>query len=94
MRLSVSEPLTANLWATLEVASGEALAMSGAGAEELPGVTAGLHPQAAEMATAELKGKILRTGTKLRAAYRWQPTHLVTAVAPYAAAEDPGYLSF
>jgi hypothetical protein len=46
------------------------------------------------MATAELKGKILRTGTKLRAAYRWQPTHLVTAVAPYAAAEDPGYLSF
>jgi hypothetical protein len=94
MRLSVSEPLTANLWATVEVASGEALAMSGAGAEELPGVTAGLHPQAAEMATAELKGKILRTGTKLRAAYRWQPTHLVTAVAPYAAAEDPGYLSF
>jgi hypothetical protein len=94
MRISVSEPVTANLWATLEVASGEALAMGGAGADGLPGVGAGLHPEAAEMATAELKGKILRTGTKLRASYRWQPAHLVTAVAPYEAAGDPGYFSF
>jgi hypothetical protein len=94
MRLSVSEPVTANLWATLEVASGEALAMSGAGAEGLPDVGIGLHPEAAEMATAELKGTVPRTGTKLRASYRWQPAHLVTAVAPYDAAGDPGYFSF
>jgi hypothetical protein len=94
MSVSVSEPLTANLWATLEVASGDALAMGGAGAERLPGVAAGLHPQTAEMATAELKGKVLLTGTSVRASYRWQPAHLVTAVAPYEAAGDPGYLSF
>jgi hypothetical protein len=46
------------------------------------------------MATAELKGKVLLTGTSVRASYRWQPAHLVTAVAPYEAAGDPGYLSF
>jgi hypothetical protein len=94
VRLSVSEPVTANMWATLEVASGEALAMSRAGAEGLPGVGAALHPEAAEMATAELKGKVQRTGTNVRASYRWQPARLVTTVAPYEAAGDPGYFSF
>jgi hypothetical protein len=30
----------------------------------------------------------------VRAAYRWQPQHTVTAVNPYAALSDQGYLSF
>ena len=94
MSVAVSEPLTSSLWATLEVASGEALSMSGASAEELPGVAAGLHPETAEMAMAELKGEVLRSGTRLRASYRWQPQHLVTGVDPYEAAEDPAYFSF
>jgi len=94
MSLTVSQPLTANLWATLEVASGEALEMRGTSAEGLPGVAAGLHPQAAGMATAELQGKVLRSGTNLRASYRWQPHRLVTTVAPYASAGDPAYFSF
>jgi hypothetical protein len=37
---------------------------------------------------------VLRTGTKLCAAYRWQPRHLVTAVGPYDALGDQAYLSF
>ena len=94
MRLTVSEPLTSNLWATLEVASGAALAMNGASAEQLPGVSTGLHPRDAGVATAELKGKVLRTGTKLRVSYRWQPQRLVTAVDPYEASGDQGYLGF
>jgi hypothetical protein len=94
MRVTVSEPLTSDLWATLEVASGAALAMNGASAGQLPGVSAGLHPRDAEVATAELKGKVLRTGTKLRASYRWQPQRLVTAVDPYELSGDQAYLSF
>ena len=46
------------------------------------------------MAMAELKGEVLRSGTRLRASYRWQPQHLVTGVDPYEAAEDPAYFSF
>jgi hypothetical protein len=95
MSVTVSEPLTQNLWASVEYASGEALAMSGgASAQELPAVSAGLHPEAVGSATAELKGKVLCTGTKLRASYHWQPRHLVTAVDAYDASGDPAYLGF
>jgi len=95
MSVTVSEPLTQNLWASVEYASGEALAMSGgAGAQELPGVAAGLHPEAARAATAELKGQVMCTGTKLRASYHWQPRHMVTAVDAYDASGDPAYLGF
>jgi hypothetical protein len=95
MSVTVSEPLTSSLWASVEYASGEALAMSGgASAQQLPGVSAGLHPEAAGAATAELKGQVLCTGTKLRASYHWQPRHLVTAVDAYDASGDPGYLGF
>ncbi|MGA1981643.1 MAG: carboxypeptidase-like regulatory domain-containing protein [Acidobacteriaceae bacterium] len=94
MSVTVSEPLTQSLWATLEYANGEALAMSGGSAEQLPGVAAGLHAEAAGAASAELKGQVLRTGTRLRASYHWQPHHLVTAVDAYDASGDQGYLSF
>jgi hypothetical protein len=86
--LTLSEPLTPNLWAALEYESGTAL---GTGSEPGP---AGLQPTSAEAATVAVKGRVQRTGTKLRAAYRWQPRHLVTAVAPYEAFSDQAYLSF
>jgi hypothetical protein len=92
--LTVSEPLTPNLWATLEVANGAALSAKNAGTEQLADVAAGLHPEAAQTATAELQGKVLRTGTRLRASYRWQPRHLMTAVDSYEAGNGQGYLSF
>jgi hypothetical protein len=41
-----------------------------------------------------VKGRLLRTGTKLRAAYRWQPRRLATAVGPYEAFSDQAFLSF
>ena len=92
--LTLSEPLTPSLWAALEYESGAALATQNASAEELPQVVAGLHATAASAATVALKGRMLRTGTKLRAAYRWQPRHLVTAVGPYEALSDQAFLSF
>ena len=91
MRLTVSEPLTSNLWATLEVCkrrgAGDANARARRGCRRS---RPGLHPETAEAATAALQGQVLRTGTKLRASYRWQPRHLVTAVNPYDGVERPG----
>jgi hypothetical protein len=88
VRLTLSGPLTPGLWAALEYESGAAL---GTGNEQGP---AGLHATPAEAATVAVKGRVQCTGTKLRAAYRWQPRHLVTAVAPYEAFSDQAYLSF
>jgi len=86
--LTLSEPLTGGLWAALEFVSGAALET---GNEQGP---AGLQPASAEAATVAVKGRVLRTGTKLRAAYRWQPRRLATAVGPYEAFSDQAFLSF
>jgi hypothetical protein len=53
-----------------------------------------LHAEAAQAATVAVKGRVVRTGTKLRAAYRWQTDHTVTAVGPYEANSNQSYLSF
>lgn len=86
--LTLSEQLTPNLWVALEYDSGSAMAT---GSEPGP---AGLQPEAGQAATVAVKGRALCTGTKLRAAYRWQPKHMVTAVGPYEAFSDQAYLSF
>jgi hypothetical protein len=86
--LTPSEPLTEGLWAALEFVSGAALETgNGQG-------LAGLQPASAEAATVAVKGRVLRTGTKLRAAYRWQPRRLATPVGPYDAFSDQAFLSF
>lgn len=94
MSLMVSEPLNSGLWAALEYASGAALSTRNSMAERLPEVSAGMHPEIAGAATAALKGRVLRTGTKVSASYRWQPRHLVTAVNPYESFSNQAYLSF
>lgn len=40
-----------------------------------------------------VKGRIVRSGTGVRASYRWQPTGMVTAIDPYRAFSDQAYLS-
>jgi hypothetical protein len=94
MSVTLSEPLTPSLWAMLEYESGAALSTRDAIAVTLPEVSAGLHPEAADAMTAALKGRVLRSGTKLRAAYRWQPRRLVTPVGSYEAFSDQAFLSF
>jgi hypothetical protein len=92
--LAVSEPLTTALWAALEYQNGAALSTRDAIAAALPTVAAGLHAQQAEAVTAAVKGRLLSSGTKLRAAYRWQPRRLLTPVASYEAFSDQAFLSF
>jgi hypothetical protein len=94
VRLAVSEPLTQNLWAALEYERAAALATGDAQGERLVEASAGMRPEATDAAMAEVKGRVLRSGTKLRAAYRWQPRRVMTAVDPYASGGDQAYLSF
>jgi hypothetical protein len=92
--LALSEPVTPNIWVTLEYQRGAALAARTTDAEDLAAVSAGLHAENADALTASVKGKVLRTGTRVRAAYCWQPEHLVTSVDAYDEPSDRGYLSF
>jgi hypothetical protein len=90
----LTEPLTTGLWAALEYENGSALASHGPATMTLVAMRSELKPVAAQSATVAIKGRVLHTGTNVRAAYRWQPTYLVTAVDSYAAFSDQGYLSF
>jgi hypothetical protein len=90
----LTQPLTTGLWAALEYENGSALASKGPATMTLVAMRSELKPVAAQSATVAIKGRVLHTGTNVRAAYRWQPTYLVTAVDSYAAFSDQGYLSF
>ena len=94
INILLTEPLTTGLWAAVEYEDGSALASRGTATLTLVNVRSGLKPVSAQSATFAIKGRVLHTGTNLRAAYRWQPAYLVTAVDSYAAFSDQGYLSF
>lgn len=94
VNLMVSEPLSLGMWAAVEYSTGSAL--SGrrvADGLSLAEAAEGLYAAAGQSATFAVKGRLIRSGTKLRAAYRWQPTGLVTAIDPYRAFSDQAYLS-
>jgi Carboxypeptidase regulatory-like domain len=91
--VSLSEPLTPSLWVAVEYATGSGLAAKDGEAVSLTGEGANLAPQSAQTATIALRGRVVRSGTRIRALYRWQPTRLVTAVDPYAPFSDQAYFS-
>ena len=94
INVAISEPITSGLWAAFDYSSGSALSSDDSAPATLPGMAASLKAHAAQSATLALKGSLVRSGTKVRAAYRWQPSRLVTAVDPYAAFSDQAFLSF
>lgn len=93
MGLMVSQPVATDVWATLEYRNGAALAARDGIAVSLPELSAGMRAVAAEAATAALEAKAPRAGTRLRAAYRWQPHRLLTPVGSYEAFSDQAFLS-
>jgi hypothetical protein len=93
VNVTLTEPLTSTLWFAVEYATGEGLGVKDGASLSLPGVSTELAPQAAQSATIALRGRVLHTGTRIRASYRWQPTRLVTAVDPYASFSDQAYFS-
>ncbi|MCU1321641.1 MAG: hypothetical protein JWM43_1290 [Acidobacteriaceae bacterium] len=94
VNVMITEPLTPGLWAAVEYENGSALAAESTGAMTLLSVNSSLHKVASKSATFALKGRVMHTGTNVRAAYRWQPTRLVSAVNPYGAFSDQAFFSF
>jgi hypothetical protein len=93
MNLMLSEPITSNMWVALEYSTGAALTAKDEDVLTMEDMSTALKPMTSQTATLALKGKVLRSGTSIRAAYRWQPARMVTAVNPYAAFSDQAYLS-
>jgi hypothetical protein len=91
--VTLTEPLTPAMWVAVEYSTGEGLGVKDGAVLSLPNLSADLAPQAAQSATIALRGRVLHTGTRVRASYRWQPTRLVTAVDPYASFGDQAYFS-
>jgi hypothetical protein len=87
VRVSFSEPVVNGLWAALEYATGRGLALTQSSTPEL-------RSEGGDQLTASLRGHAARTGTHVKASYRWQPEHFVTAIAPYDPSANRGYLSF
>jgi hypothetical protein len=93
VNVTLTEPLTPAMWVAMEYSTGEGLGLKNGAVLSLPNVATDLAPQAAQSATIALRGRVLHTGTRIRASYRWQPTRLVTAVDPYASFGDQAYFS-
>jgi hypothetical protein len=53
-----------------------------------------LHAGTAQALTLVLHGKVVRSGTTVRAEYRWQPQESLTQVNPYNTDPNEAYLSF
>jgi carboxypeptidase family protein len=93
VNVTLTEPLTPSMWVAVEYATGAGLAAKDGVVMGLPTIGSDLAPQAAQTATIALRGRVLHSGTSLRASYRWQPARLVTAVDPYAPFGDQAYFS-
>lgn len=95
VNLLMTQPITPGLWLAVEYSTGSAMAApQGKQPMHLEDVSAELKPRTAQSATLALKGRVIHSGTQIRASYRWQPEAMVTAVNPYAAFSDQAYLSF
>jgi hypothetical protein len=93
LNVTLSEPLTSSMWVAVEYSTGAALKVQNATTVALSDAPNDLTTERDQSATVALKGSVVRSGTKMRAAYHWQPTRLVTAINPYAAFSDQAYLS-
>ena len=89
INILMTEPITPGLWVALEYSTGSALAASdGKQPMHLQTVGTELKPRASQAATVAIKGRVIHSGTQVRASYRWQPEALVTPVNPFAAFSD------
>jgi hypothetical protein len=93
VNVTLSEPLSSSMWVAVAYATGAGLAAKDGAVMSLPTISTSLAPEAAQTATIALRGRVVRSGTRVRASYRWQPTRLVTAVDPYASFGDQAYFS-
>jgi len=91
---SVMQPLTPSLSLWGEYDLGTALTMNSGGVPTLAELQSSLGAHTTQAASASVRGKILKSGTALKAEYRWQPARSLTQVNAYNTTEEEAYLSF
>ncbi len=89
----VTQALGHGTWVALQYCNGSALAASAGRPGALAGGLPPLETRRSQAATASVKARLARTGTKVRVAYRWQPELLVTSVDPYDVLAGGDFLS-
>lgn len=95
INLMMTEPITPGLWVAIEYSTGTALtALAGKQPMQLSMLSSQLKTRSSQSAAVAIKGRVIHSGTQVRASYRWQPEALVTPVNPFAAFSDQAYLSF
>jgi hypothetical protein len=87
----LKEELTKAISLTGQYETGSALIADGKSDASVQAVLGSLRPLRTYAATVSLNGRILRTGTRIRAAYRWQPESTLTAVDAYHSYGDAAY---
>jgi hypothetical protein len=85
--------LTPALSAWVEYDLGTALTNAG-GTPSLADVGSSVSPKLTSAVSAAVRGKIVHTGTSVKAEYRWQPENSLTQVNGYNASAEEAYLSF
>jgi hypothetical protein len=96
LNVGMTQTLTPALSASVEYDLGTAMerARDGQDLQTLAAAAAQLRAQMAQAVTVMLHGQMLRTGTSVRAEYRWQPDDSLTQVNAYNATPNEAYLSF
>jgi hypothetical protein len=93
LSLSLEQTLTSVLGASIQYDLGTALERA-QDLQSLAEAAAQLHAQRAQAVTVVLHGKLMRSGTTMRAEYRWQPQDTLTQVNAYNADPNAAYLTF
>lgn len=94
MMAEVSNRVFQNLWMTLNVATGNALAYTGdGGAAPIEQQVQALAPRESEMVAVSATGNLVNTGTQWRVGYSWQGGGTLTPVAAFDSAAPGPYMS-
>ncbi len=94
IRAEFAHKVGTSTWATLSYAAGKALAFdSPDSAVSVDEAVQGLTERRGEAITASVNSVFVRTGTDVRASYRWQPSDTVTPVALYDSFGQSSYLN-
>jgi hypothetical protein len=89
---SYTRTLTPGVSACVQAEFGTAL-LRGQAEVSLSEASSGLHPGLVPALSATVHGRVRRTGTAIRAGYRWQPSASVDLVNAYNAFDNEAYLS-
>lgn len=92
-RVAVEEKLTPALTLVGRYEMGNALRASADTNNDAQTVLGSLMSHRVRAASVALRGRVLKTGSRVRASYRWQPENTLTAVDSFGAAGDPAYFS-